>query len=297
MRIAIHSATTNVGSVEAVVAEVRRAADAGIDGYWAPMLGGQDTLTALAIAGQAVGGIELGTAVVPMPLRSPFALAQQIRTVQEAVGGRFVLGLGTSHESITRDLFGEIWRPPLKTARTYLEQLRAILSGAEARRSAGSVTQPTEILLGAVNPAMIGLATELADGLVTWSVAEATIGGLVRGAIRAAGREGAFRVVAALPVTVTDDPDGAREVIQARLGGNDKHPSYSRVLDREGVRGVAELSVVGSAARVRDRLAGFAELGVTDFAAHIVGADETDRRQTWELLAELSDEYRFDKSQ
>ncbi|WP_405182644.1 LLM class flavin-dependent oxidoreductase [Nocardia sp. NBC_01377] len=90
MRTAIHSATTDVGSVATVVAEVRRAADVGLGGHWAPMLGGQDTLTAPALAGREVGGIELGTAVVPMPLRSPFALAQQVRTVQEAVGGRFV---------------------------------------------------------------------------------------------------------------------------------------------------------------------------------------------------------------
>ncbi|WP_405182711.1 LLM class flavin-dependent oxidoreductase [Nocardia sp. NBC_01377] len=291
MRIAIHSATTNVGSVEDVVSEVRRAAEDGLGGYWAPMLGGQDTLTTLALAGREVGGIELGTAVVPMPLRSPFALAQQVRTVQEVVGGRFVLGVGTSHESLTRDLFGQSWRAPLETARTCLEQLREILSGTGARGLAGPAVQPTEIVLGAVNPAMIRLAVELADGLVTWSVAEATIGTLVRNAVRAADREGAFRVVVALPLSVTDDPDGVRELIQARLGGNDQHPSYRRVLDREGVRGVAELSVVGSAAQVRDRIAGFAELGVTDFAAHVVGADQADIQRTREVLAALSSEH------
>lgn len=285
MRIAVHSATTNVGSVEAVVADVRRAAEAGLAGYWAPMLGGQDTLTALAVAGRDVGGIELGTAVVPMPLRSPFALAQQVRTVQEVVGGRLVLGVGTSHESLTRSLFGETWRPPLEAARTFLDRLRTALPGAGGRRPAA---HPTEIVLGAVNPAMIGLATELADGLVTWSAAETTIGGLVRDAVRAAGREGAFRVVVALPVSVTDDPDGVRGVIRTRLGANDRHPSYRRVLRREGVDGVAELSVVGPAASVRDRLARFAELGVTDFAAHVVGGGAGDVQRTWDLLAAVS---------
>jgi alkanesulfonate monooxygenase SsuD/methylene tetrahydromethanopterin reductase-like flavin-dependent oxidoreductase (luciferase family) len=135
---------------------------------------------------------------------------------------------------------------------------------------------------------MIGLATELADGLVTWSAAETTIGGLVRDTVRAAGREGAFRVVVALPVSVTDDPDGVRGVIRTRLGANDRHPSYRRVLRREGVDGVAELSVVGPAASVRDRLARFAELGVTDFAAHVVGGGAGDVQRTWDLLAAVS---------
>jgi hypothetical protein len=36
------------------------------------MFNGQGTLAVLALAGREVPGIELGTAVMPMPLRSPF---------------------------------------------------------------------------------------------------------------------------------------------------------------------------------------------------------------------------------
>ncbi|SEO49645.1 LLM class flavin-dependent oxidoreductase [Trujillonella endophytica] len=287
MRIAIHSALTNYGSLDDVVAEVRRTADAGLAGYWAPMLGGQDTLTALAIAGREVPGVELGTAVVPMPLRGPFALAQQVRTVQEAVGGRLVLGLGTSHEAVTRDLFGEPWRPPLAAAREHLAQLLAILGGEGDRRLAGAPALHTDVLLGAVNPAMVALAVELGSGVVTWSAGEATLRDVVGAAVRGSGRTG-VRVVAALPVTVTDDEAAARGHVQRRLGANDRFPSYRKVLEREGVAGVADLAVVGTAAQVRDRLAGFAGLGVTDFAAHVTGPDAATVEATWALLADLA---------
>jgi 5,10-methylenetetrahydromethanopterin reductase len=58
------------------------------------------------------------------------------------------------------------------------------------------------------------------------------------------------------------------------------------VLDREGVSGIAELSVLGSAGEVRARLAEFEECGVTDFAAHVVAVGDRDRTATWDLLAE-----------
>jgi 5,10-methylenetetrahydromethanopterin reductase len=288
MRIAIHSALVNVGTTDGVIAEVRRAAELGLAGYWAPMMAGQDTLTVIALAGREVPGIEFGTAVVPMPLRSPFALAVQMRTVQEVVGGRLSVSLGTSHQALVTGLFGAEWHPPLAATRAYLQELQEIVSGEGDRRLAGPPVLPTDILLGAVNPGMIALATELAAGVVTWAAGEVTLGQVVGDAVRETGREGSFRVVASLPVAVTDDPASARALIDRRLGANDRFPSYRRVLEREGVSGIAELSVVGPAAEVRARLDRFRECGVTDFAAHPMGVDEAGRQATWELLASLA---------
>jgi 5,10-methylenetetrahydromethanopterin reductase len=276
MRIGVHSATTNRATVDDVVAEVRAAADAGLAGYWAPMLAGLDTLTALAVAGREVPGIELGTAVVPMPLRSPYALAQQVKTVQQVVAQRLVVGIGTSHEKFTTGVFGAEWRPPLTAARDYLPRLRDALDGTG-----------TQVLLGAVNPKMVALAVELADGVITWSAGEATIA-MIADAVRDAGRQSPFRVVAALPVCVTDDESGARAHIKARLGRDDGLPSYQKVLAREGVPSVADVSIVGSADDVAERLARFAAGGVTDFAAHVVAATEDDRAGTWSLLRRLA---------
>jgi 5,10-methylenetetrahydromethanopterin reductase len=182
------------------------------------MLGGQDTLTVLALAGREVAAIELATAVVPMPLRSPFALAQQAITVQQAIGGRLSLGVGTSHKSITRELLGAEWPPPLPTARAYLREILEILSGSGPRRVSTPNEHETPVLLGAVNPAMIALAVELAAGVVTWAAGPATLGRVVGSAVanRDPGRP--FRVVAALPVCVSDDPGAVRARVHARYG-------------------------------------------------------------------------------
>jgi 5,10-methylenetetrahydromethanopterin reductase len=85
-------------------------------------------------------------------------------------------------------------------------------------------------------------------------------------------------------VCVTDDSAGMRELIHARLGANDRFPSHQRVLAREGVTGLAELSLVGSADDVSRRLDSLAASGVSDFAAHIIG-NTAARDATWDFLA------------
>lgn len=291
MQLAVQSATLNRAPVEDVLAEVRRVAELGLAGYWAPMLAGQDSLTVLALAGREVPGIELGTAILPMPLRSPFALAMQMRTVQEVVGGRLTVALGTSHQALVTGLFGAEWLPPLARARSYVDEVRSIVSGDTERRLAGPAVIPTDILLGAVNPAMIALAAEIAEGVVTWAAGEATAA-LIRDAAQQRGRGDSFRIVTALPVIVTDDPGAARGYIDKRLGANDRFPSYQRVLEREGVSGVAELAVVGGEAEVRDRIARFADSGVTDFAAHPLGTDDAELRRTWDFLGTVAAGFR-----
>src|SRR5512132_2199216 len=64
-----------------------RAADDGFASAWLSNIFGLDALTALAVAGNQVAGIELGTAVVPTYPRHPAALAQQALTTAAACGG------------------------------------------------------------------------------------------------------------------------------------------------------------------------------------------------------------------
>ncbi|MFA1545946.1 LLM class flavin-dependent oxidoreductase [Actinomadura chokoriensis] len=285
MRIAIHSGLTMRGKVDGVVEQVRRVAEFGLAGYWAPMLTGHDTLTAFAVAGREVPGVELGTAVVPIPLRPPFALAQQVATVQEAIGGRLALGIGPSHEALVRDAFGLEWTPPIAATRRYVAELESVMAGGDGRRVVVG-GDPTPILLGAVNPAMAALAAEAASGVVTWAAGPRTITEVIRPALRDRPAGKPFRIVAALPICVTDDVAGTREHVHAMLGANDRFPSYRKVLSREGVDGVAGLAIVGSPDEAARRLDAFAASGVTDFAAHVLATTDVDAERTWEFLAD-----------
>ncbi|MEU5879181.1 LLM class flavin-dependent oxidoreductase [Spirillospora sp. NPDC047279] len=287
MRIAIHSGLTMRGTIEGVVEEVRKVAEYGLAGYWAPMLTGHDTLTAFAVAGREVPEVELGTAVVPMPLRPPFALAQQVATVQEVLGGRLALGLGPSHEALVRDVFGLEWTPPIAATRRYVTELAALMTGRAGQgRRIAVAGDPPPILLGAVNPGMARLAADVASGVVTWAAGAKTITEVIVPAVRERPDGAPFRITAALPVCVTGDAGGARDLVHRRLGANDRFPSYRKVLRREGVDGVAQLAVVGSPAEVGRRLDEFAEAGVTDFAAHVLSESDVDTERTWTFLAD-----------
>ena len=72
MRIGIF---VQVPGLDDFVTEVGAAAERGFATVWTPQIFGFDALTALALAGREVPGIELGTAVVPTYPRHPMVLA------------------------------------------------------------------------------------------------------------------------------------------------------------------------------------------------------------------------------
>ena len=80
MRLGINgTGLVQKASVDAVTQHVRQAREDGFASYWLAEhpTGGFDAITVLALAGQSVPGIELGTAVVPTYPRHPVAIAQQ----------------------------------------------------------------------------------------------------------------------------------------------------------------------------------------------------------------------------
>lgn len=286
MLLSVHSGSVLHSSPDRVIAELERTARAGLSGYWSPMLAGMDTLTMLAVAAAAVPGIHIGTAVVPIPLRSPYALAQQVRTVQAITGGRLALGLGTSHPAMVREIFGAEWQPPLVAMREYLAALAPLLQDHSGPAAAVSADAPP-ILLGALNPAMARLASEQADGVVTWAAGRGTLEDVILPAAATRGTGTPFRIVVSLPFAVTSNAASTRATVQERYGANDEQPSYAKVREREGGRGIADLAVVGDELHVIQTMGEFAALGVTEFAAHIVASpDDVDR--TWELLSGLA---------
>ncbi|HVW31515.1 MAG TPA: LLM class flavin-dependent oxidoreductase, partial [Acidimicrobiia bacterium] len=69
-----------------VIDAVRQAADAGVRRVWVPQVFGVEALTAIAVAGREISGVELGTAVVPTYPRHPLILAGQALTTSAALG-------------------------------------------------------------------------------------------------------------------------------------------------------------------------------------------------------------------
>ncbi len=137
---------------------------------------------------------------------------------------------------------------------------------------------------------MVELAGGLADGVVLWCMgprAVATVAEPLRFAARRAGRR-APRVVASLPVCVTDDAARARRRIDRRLGSVDDMASYRRALDVEGVNSLAEIAPVGTASEVVSALRRLEDAGATEFAAMVTTSTESEYQATIEVLARFT---------
>lgn len=280
--------------------QLRSAADDGLASAWLSNIFGLDALTALAVAGSQVPGIELGTAVVPTYPRHPAALAQQALTTATAVGGRLVLGIGLSHRIVIEDMYGYQFGRPARHMAEYLSILLPLLDGRQAAfrgetmRAAIGLTTPrpgrVPVLLAALAPRMLKLAGQRADGTVLWMTGPATVRDYIVPAIAAAaaaaGRPSP-RVVCMLPVCVTPDPQAARARANRVFAIYGQLPSYRAMLDREGAAEPGDVAITGTEDVVSAQLSALAEAGVTDFAAAEYGSGD-ERRRTRSLLRSLA---------
>jgi 5,10-methylenetetrahydromethanopterin reductase len=271
--------------------QLQHAADDGFASAWISNIFGLDALTALAVAGSQVPGIELGTAVVPTYPRHPAVLAQQALTAATALDGRLVLGIGLSHKIVIEDMYGYSFDRPARHMREYLSVLLPLLDGqqvafdGETLRARIGLTTPrpvrVPVLLAALGPQMLRLAGQRTDGTVLWMTGPATVRDYIVPAIReaaqAAGRPSP-RVVCLLPVCVSDDPDGARARANRVFAIYGQLPSYRAMLDKEGAEQPGDIALTGDEDAVAGQIGALAEAGVTDFvAAQYSRGDEAER--------------------
>lgn len=284
-------------SLAGVLDQTRAAAEGGFAGVWLSQRTSRDALTTLAVAGREVPGIELGTAVIPTYPRHPLALAAQALTVQEAVGGRLVLGLGVSHQPVVEGQYGYSFDRPARHLRGYLSALMPLLRGEsvsyrdETLTAAGSIQVPVDgppsVLVGALGPAMLGVAGELADGTITtWATPKALADHIVPRITKAAGQR-VPRVVASVPVCLTSHEDRWRAWAAENLAMVAELPSYRAILDRGGAAGPQDAVVLGDEVRVEQQLRRLFDAGATDVVAVLLGSDE-ERTRTAELLTALA---------
>ncbi len=290
------------GGFDELVTSVQTAAEDGFHTFWAPQIFGLDALTALAVVGHEVDGIELGTAVVPTYPRHPMMMAAQALTVQKASNGRLALGIGLSHQVVVESMWGLSFDKPVRHMREYLSILRPLLYGESVSERGETLTfnggltidNPAgapPILVAALGTQMLNLTGRLADGTITWMTGPSTLKEhtvpTLRSAAAAAGRPEAVRVVAGLPVCVTDDPGAARDRAAKVFSVYGQLPSYRAMLDREGAEGPADVALCGDEATVRAGIARLEEAGVTDFCAAEFASSDVERGRTRDLLRSL----------
>lgn len=282
-----------------VIADAKAAEADGFASFSLPQIFGFDAMGVFGIIGREVPRIELMTGVVPTYGRHPMTMAQQALTVQAASGNRFTLGIGLSHQIVIENMFGLSFDKPVRHMREYLSVLMPLLHdrkvsykgetiNTEATIDVGSVTAP-QVLVAALGAQMLKLAAERTDGTMTWMTGPQTLAShtipTITAAAEKAGRP-APRIVAALPICVTNDIDTARERAAKDFQVYGFLPSYRAMLDREGAEGPADVAIVGDEATVGKGVQALADAGVTDFGASIFGSRE-ERTQTRALLKSM----------
>ncbi|MEL7155173.1 MAG: TIGR03564 family F420-dependent LLM class oxidoreductase [Actinomycetota bacterium] len=280
----------------------RTAHEQGFPSLWIPQIFGQDTLTAIAVAGQDVPDIIFGTAVVPTYPRHPQMLAQQALTVNNAIDGRLVLGIGPSHKPVVEDMWGMSFDKPIRHLREYLEILVPLLNEKKVRfrgeslstRADISVEGPApKVMMAALGPQLLKVTGRMADGTILWMTGPTTIAEHSAPTIRQAAEEAGRaepEIVAGFPVCVTDGSDAANQATRERASKEfamyGQLPSYRAMLDREGYEGPADIALIGGAGEVEERISAMADTGITTFCASEFG-DRDQRTATRELLISL----------
>lgn len=222
----------------------------GYESVWATHTVGREPLQVLAAYAAATQTIGLGTGVVPALIRHPIATAMEAATLDEASGGRLSLGIGISHRSLIEGWYGLEFDKPLGRMREYATIVRTLLDEGVVQHEGEHFTarfafvgyrprKGIRLIFAALAPGMLRLAAELADGVVLWMCSPRYIKETIRPTLDEAlakhGRDPAsFDVIAAVPLTLTDNLDNARDAFRKIAGPYSHLPFYRRVIEEGG---------------------------------------------------------------
>ncbi|PVE13663.1 TIGR03620 family F420-dependent LLM class oxidoreductase [Streptomyces scopuliridis] len=129
-----------------------------------PEGGGKESLTQAAALLAATQHLVIGTGIANIHLRDAVAAEAGGRALSAMYPGRFVLGLGVSHQPMVEGRLNKIYEKPLATMRNYLERMASVPGHID--QEAG---RPPRIL-AALGPKMIELSGSDADGAMPYLV-------------------------------------------------------------------------------------------------------------------------------
>jgi probable F420-dependent oxidoreductase len=167
--------------------------------------------------------ITVGTGIAQIYGRDPMTMTGGWKTITEAFPGRFVLGLGVSHQPMVEGLRGQAYGPPLTAMREYLERMdNAMYVAAEPK-------EPPRRVLAALGPKMLALAAERADGAHPYNVPP-------EHTARAREILGPDKLLAPEQAVVLEtDPVEARRIARAHMAIYLDLPNYMNNLRRFGI--------------------------------------------------------------
>lgn len=289
--------------------------DAGYDGLLT-MENKHDPFLAHAIAAVSTTRVELGTSVAIAFPRSPMVVANACWDLQNASGGRFVLGIGPQIRPHNEKRFSVPWTAPAPRLREYVQALRAIWTTWDKGEkldfrgkhytftlmppyfmppSTGQKMVP--ITLAAVGEHSLRLAGEVADGVrlhgfcTRQYLQDVILPRLQEGMARTGRTRAHFEITGG--GFVATGPDAAAtakmfEAVRGRVAFYGSTPGYWPVLDLHGLGDLGrELNAMSKAGKWNEMAARVPDDVVHLFAA--VGTHDEIAQRIAERFGGLSD--------
>ncbi len=268
------SLAASPGKAKIVVDAAVQLEASGFSGVYCPSFG--DALGLSLSIAHATSTIEIGTSIQPIYFQHPAALATTARYLHEVSEGRFKLGLGVSHAPVV-DRLGVSTGKPLSDMRTYVAEMQAAAEGS------GDLPP---ITLATLRDKMVALSVEVADGAV-WANGSRNHMQHSLGLIPKVKRDGGFFVGNMIPTVIDEDIEAARAKNRRTLSGYIRLPNYRNYWaesypdemaavataieagDKAAVevamtdRWLDDVTLSGSAARVRDEVDAWFDAGVS----------------------------------
>ena len=256
--------------------EVAREAERrGFCGLYVPSIfGNMAQSTALALATER---IVFGTAIAPIYARTVEDFAHAAAYIHELSGGRFRFGIGVAHAPRHIRMGVTVGRP--------LGDIRAFITKLRAYEGIGALPP---IILAALRQRMVALAGEIADGVVFANASRSHMADSLAVIPAAKRADPAFLVANMIPTCISDDIAAAKAVNRRTLTRYTMLPNYRNYWKEAGYieemsaiesalaagrqgdlpglmseRWLADATLFGSAAAVRDGVAAWRESGVT----------------------------------
>ncbi len=293
-----------VKSLDESIARAQTAERLGYESIWTSQLpDARDAPLVLAAYAAATKRVGLGTGVLPIYTRHPTAMAQMAATLDEMSGGRFILGIGISHKVTVESMWGMHLDSPLTAMREYLDIVRISLREGScayegkyftARWAYSAPRRPDlPVMISALNPHMLDVAGEHADGVVLWMCSPGYIREHVVPAVTAGRRKAGkslegFEIVAPVPVCLTSDRAAAQAVFRKTVERYANLPYYRKMMDKSGFAAelasgdispemLDEYAGIGDESQVRDAIRRYREAGATlpaagPFSGHVGAA-------------------------
>ncbi|WP_149359726.1 LLM class F420-dependent oxidoreductase [Lolliginicoccus suaedae] len=183
MKLGLNAGYWGLGNDGGNLEVAKRAEELGFSSVWVAEAYGSDAATVMSWIAAHTSRIDIGSAVMQIPARTPAMTAMTAATLDTMSGHRFRLGLGVSGPQVSEGWHGVRFSQPLARTREYVEIVRSALRREKLVHQGKHYTLPLPdgpgkpihltvqgaredipIYLAAIGPRNLELSGEIADG-------------------------------------------------------------------------------------------------------------------------------------